>query len=70
MAILKIRVKPNSKRTEILEEQADFLKIALSAQARDGRANAELLRFLKKEKGWRAEIVKGKTNKNKILRIL
>jgi uncharacterized protein len=68
--IIKIQVKPSAKKTEILEERADFLKVAISAPAFEGRANRELIKFLKKTKGWKAEIVKGKTNKNKLIRII
>ena len=68
--MIKIQVKPNSKRTEILEERDKFLKVAISAPAHEGKANQELLKFLKKEKGWKAEIVKGKTSKTKIVKIL
>jgi uncharacterized protein len=67
--MIKVQVKPNSKRTEILEEQPDFLKIAIAAPAQDGKANAALIKFLKKSKGWKAKIVKGKTSKTKLVSI-
>lgn len=68
--LVNIQLKPSARRDEILEERGDFLRIAVSAPAHEGRANAELLKFLKKEKGWRAEIVKGKTSKTKVVRVL
>ncbi|MBT3940585.1 YggU family protein [Candidatus Woesearchaeota archaeon] len=67
--MIKIQVKPNAKRSEILEESCDFLKIALAAPAHEGKANSELIRFLKKERGWRIDIVKGKTSKTKLVDI-
>ncbi len=67
---IRIQVKSNAKKTEILEEQDGFLKIAISSPAQDGKANAELIKFLKKEKGWKATILKGKTSKSKIVSVL
>ena len=68
--LIRIRVKPNAEKNKILEETGDFLKIAIAAPAYEGKANQELIKFLKKDRGWRAEIIKGKTNKNKLIRIL
>ena len=68
--LLKVQVKPNARKSEILGEANDYLKVAIAAPAQDGKANAELIRFLKKERNWQAEIIKGKTNKNKLIRIL
>jgi len=65
----KITVKANARKSEILEEKDDFLKIAISAPAYDGKANEELIKFLKKEKDWSCIITKGKHSKNKIIRI-
>ena len=71
MAIIKkIVVKSNARKSEILEESEDQLKIAIASPAQDGKANAELIRFLKKERGWKCTILKGKTNKNKIIQII
>jgi uncharacterized protein (TIGR00251 family) len=70
MAIIKkIVVKSNARKSEILEESEDQLKIAIASPAQDGKANAELIRFLKKERGWKCTILKGKTNKNKLIQI-
>ena len=71
MAIVKkVQVKPNARKSEILEETEDQLKIAIASPAQDGKANLELIRFLKKERGWKVDIPKGKTSKTKLVRIL
>jgi uncharacterized protein len=68
--LLKIQVKPNSKKTEIIVETSDFIKIAINSPAQEGKANAELIKFLKKEKGWNCRILKGKTSKTKLVQII
>jgi len=61
-------VKPNSKKTEILGMRGDYLHIALRAQPIEGKANEELLKFLKKQTGSQYEIISGATSKKKLLR--
>ena len=54
------------------ENDLPFLKIYLTAVPGDGRANAELVKLLSKELGVsksRISIIKGKKNKEKIIRI-
>lgn len=70
---LYIRVKaiPKSPKTEIVDLMADeTYKIRVAAPATDGKANAELLKFLKKSLGAsEAEIIGGKTDRIKLIRI-
>jgi uncharacterized protein (TIGR00251 family) len=68
--IIKVQVKPSAKQSEILEESEGFLKVAISAPAYEGKANSELIKFLKKAKGWKATILKGKTSKTKLVQVL
>ncbi len=44
--VLSLRVQPGAKRTAAAGPYGDRLKIALHAPPVDGKANAELLRFL------------------------
>ena len=68
--MIEITVKPNTKKSEILSESPNKLKIALAAPAHEGKANQELIQFLKKVKGWQTRILKGKTSKTKIVQIM
>lgn len=43
---LRIRVQPRASRDEIVGAQGDALKVRLTAPPVDGKANAQLLRFL------------------------
>ena len=70
---LYIRVKavPKSQKNEIVELMADqTYKIRVAAPAEGGKANAELVRFLKKALGATAvKIISGKTDRIKLVRI-
>jgi uncharacterized protein (TIGR00251 family) len=65
----RIKVKPNARKSEILEETENEIKIAIAAPAQDGKANTELIRFLKKERNWKCKIVSGLRCKNKLIQI-
>ena len=44
----KVRVVPNAPKNVCVGEYGDAVKIKISAQAMDGKANAELIKFLSK----------------------
>jgi uncharacterized protein (TIGR00251 family) len=44
--VLVLHVQPGAKRTEVAGVHGDALKIRLAAPPVDGKANAELVRFL------------------------
>lgn len=46
MAALALRIVPNAKRSEIVGEYGEAVKIKVAAPAVDGKANAALLEFL------------------------
>lgn len=67
-----IKVIPKSSRTKIIEIKDDFLKIKLKAVPKKGKANAELIKFLAKHfkiAKTNINIIKGETNRNKIIEI-
>jgi uncharacterized protein (TIGR00251 family) len=68
---IRIKVVPKSPKNEIIEIMADeTYKIRVAAPATDGKANAELLRFLKKSLGAsEAMIVSGKTDRIKLVKL-
>ena len=71
--ILRVKVQPRAKKSEIVGVQDDRLKVRLKAPPVDGKANAELVRFLStlldvsKSK---VEIVSGQTSRLKTVKIL
>jgi uncharacterized protein (TIGR00251 family) len=44
--VLELHVQPGAKRTEVAGEHGGALKVRLAAPPVDGKANAELIRFL------------------------
>ena len=71
--MLKLKIHPNARKTAWKKQQDDGTwKIDIAATAEDGKANAELIRFLAKEFGVpkaNVEIVGGKTAARKRMRI-
>lgn len=67
-----IRVQPRSSRQGIAGMQEDALKITLNSPPEDGKANAELVKFLAAELHCaRSDIVlvSGGTSRNKVIEI-
>ncbi|MGZ4727153.1 MAG: DUF167 domain-containing protein [Acidimicrobiales bacterium] len=44
--LLDLRIQPGARRSQVVGPLGDSLKIKVAAPADDGKANAELLRFL------------------------
>lgn len=69
---LTIRVQPGARRSEVVGPHGDALRIRVTGPAVDGKANAELIRFLAAELGLperAVEITRGRTSRTKVLRI-
>jgi uncharacterized protein (TIGR00251 family) len=69
---LTIHAQPGAKKTEVAGVHGDCLKIRLAAPAVEGKANAELRRFLADAFGVPLKsvvLVRGKTGRRKTLRI-
>jgi uncharacterized protein (TIGR00251 family) len=70
--VLTLHVQPGARRTGIAGLYGDALKIRLAAPAVDGKANAELVRFLARAFGVARSavmIVRGETSRQKTVRI-
>lgn len=67
--ILKVVVKPNSPKTEVVgwDENKKMLRIAVAAVPDKNKANTELLKFLRKETGKKCEIIKGLKSREKVV---
>jgi uncharacterized protein (TIGR00251 family) len=68
---LKILVKPNSKKNEILgyDSARKAVKVAIAAQAEKGKANIEVVKFFSKLLKKKVQIKSGLTSKEKLLKI-
>lgn len=72
MGRIKFRIIPNARKTELAGEYANAVKIKLSAPPIEGKANAELIKYLSKSLGVSKSsiaFVSGKTSKDKLLEI-
>ncbi len=70
--VLALHVQPGAKRTEVAGTHGDALKVRLAAPPVDGKANAELLRFLAEAFGVplrHVTLVRGETSRQKVVRI-
>lgn len=69
---LTIRVQPGASRSEVVGPHGDSLRIRVAGPAVDGKANAELVRFLAEHLGvsTRAvEVTRGHTSRTKVVRV-
>ncbi len=70
--VLTLHVQPGAKRTEVAGRHGEALKIRLAAPPVEGKANAELMRFLAEAFGVHARavaLVRGETSRQKVVRI-
>ena len=71
--VLALHVQPGAKRSEFAGKHGDALKVKLGAPAVDGKANAELIRFLADAFGVPQRnivIVRGETSRAKVVRVV
>ena len=71
--MIALHVQPGAKRTELVGTYGDALKIKLAAPPVDGKANAELLRFMARKCGAPARDVTlayGETSRDKGVNIV
>jgi len=68
---IEVIVKPNSSKNEIVyyDKENNILKINIKEKAEKGKANKELINFLKKYFKKNIEIVKGTNTKKKIIKL-
>ena len=69
---LTLHVQPGASRTEVCGTHGDALKVRLAAPPVDGKANAELLRFLAEIFGVprrNVTLLRGETSRAKVVQI-
>jgi len=69
MTTLKIMVKPNSLKNEIISMDGDRYKIAIKEAPDKGKANKELVKFLHKITKKKVTIVSGLKSREKIVEL-
>jgi uncharacterized protein (TIGR00251 family) len=70
--MLTLHIQPGAKKTEIVGQHGEALKIRLAAPPVDGKANAALLAFVAERLGLRksaVELVSGETSRAKRVRV-
>ena len=65
---IKIKVKPNSGKQEIIKKD-NFYLVKLKSAAKNNKANLELIKVLKKYFGREVKIKSGFTSRNKVAEI-
>ena len=66
---LKVLVKPNSKKSEILGYDKNMVKVAIKEPADKNKANKEVIKFFSKLLKKKVRIKSGLTSREKILEI-
>ena len=72
MTLLRVRVVPNAKRSEVVGEHGDAIKIKVHAPPVDGKANAALCEFIAEQLGLPRKAVTiraGESSRDKTLAI-
>ncbi len=70
--LLNLKISPNASKNEMIKTDEGILKVKITAQPIDGKANKALIEFLSKQlkvPKSAFEIVKGQTGKDKTLLI-
>jgi uncharacterized protein (TIGR00251 family) len=71
--VLTLHVQPSAKRSEFAGAHGDVLKVKLAAPPVEGKANAELIRFIARQFGVpqrNVELVRGETSRTKTVRVI
>lgn len=72
MAGVKLRIVPNARRSEIVGEYGESVKVKVAAPAVDGKANAALLEFLAEKLGVAVRavtLVAGEKSRDKVITV-
>jgi len=70
--VLTLHAQPGARRSEIVGVHGDALKLRLAAPAVEGKANAELVRFLAEAFGVplrQVSLLRGETSRRKTVRV-
>jgi len=65
-----IKVKPNTKKTEITKVKDNIIHLNVKAPAEANKANIDVIKFFTKLLKKKVKIVKGLTSREKVLKII
>jgi len=67
---IEVQVKPGSKNNSVVfDEEKKVYIVSVKAPAEDGKANAEVLKLIKKESGCTGKIISGATSRKKLIKL-
>ena len=69
MQAIKIKVRCNCSKTEIIKKEKDFYRVNVKARAEKGEANKEIIKFFSRYFKSNVSIIKGLRTRQKLLRI-
>jgi len=67
--IVEVKVTPRASTTEVVGWEGDRLRVRVAAPPEKGKANQELIRFLRKRLKRRVELISGETSRIKRVEI-
>ncbi len=68
--VIEIHVKPHSSKNEIIfDDEKQVFIFCVKSPAEDGKANAEVLKMLKRETGKNVKIISGATSRKKLIKL-
>jgi uncharacterized protein (TIGR00251 family) len=67
--LVNIKIKPNASRNEVVGVVDGVLHVRVKAVASKGKANSELVKFLRKISGKKVKIVSGLKSRDKRIRV-
>jgi len=67
---IKVKVIPNSKKTEVKEITKSLIKINIAAPPEKNKANDALIKFFKKHFKLNVRLKSGATSREKVLEII
>lgn len=69
---IQVAVRPNSSKTRILsfDENTGYFKVSVRSRPKQGKANLDLINFLRKTLGKEVTIVSGLRKRKKTVRVV
>lgn len=69
MKIIRVKVKPNCSKTEIVKKENGLYRLNVKGKAEKGDANQEVIKFFSRYFKKNVKIIKGLRSREKLLKI-